>query len=402
MGEFQGISIIKKEGGTSRRSENTDSTMAIVLYSPSFPVGYTSGNPIKTIQALDIKAKGFNESFDANTQVLICHHVEEFYRICPDGELTVIVTSHTTAKSFFESGQSKGTFRNLRDIKRIGFVYNADNAGLDLEAEINASQAFINDLKKDDILIDGIYLEARGINKSPADRRTLDAPNVSLVAFQDPVIATANAKYNKYAAVGTVLGSRAVRKVNEDLGSTDILVKPEYAKGHTTFSITNQTKRIFTSVALSSGVPVFSLTQTEKNNLTSRGYIYAGMYHGLAGVFLNTEPTCVAITSDYAFGNNNGVWNKAARMIRQALLPKVKSVLKRDTKTGKLASSSVSTLEVIAEKPLRRMIADDEITGGDIYISPDQNPSDQNPLRIKGSIIKDSIVFNFEFELGLK
>jgi hypothetical protein len=152
---------------------------------------------------------------------------------------------------------------------------------------------------------------------------------------------------------------------------------------------------------LSDGTLVSTLTQVEKDDLTKKGYIYGGTYRGMAGVYLNAEPTCVELASDFAFGNNNGVWNKAARGIRLALLPKVKSILKRDTVTGKLVSTSVSTLELLAEKPILQMVADDEISGGDVYIDADQNPSDQVPLKIKGSITKDAIVFNFEFELGL-
>lgn len=401
MGEFQGVTIVKKQEGLNRRTANKDGVMAIVCVSAVLPAGIVANSAIETIQAIDAETKGFDAAFDANNKVLTKHHVDRFYRYAPDGTLYLVPTSFTTAKAFFESDAAKGLFRTIEDIKRIGFVYNDDVVGLVLDDEINACQTFINELNADNIKIDGIYLEARNIGKTAVDKRTLNAPNVSLVAFQDPLTAVIDAKYNKYGAVGAVLGSRAVRKVNESLGSTNIINKPDYAKGFATFSLTDAAKKIFTSVALSDGTLVSTLTQVEKNTLTDRGYIYGGTYRGLAGVYLNAEPTCVNIASDFAFGNNNGVWNKAARGIRQALLPKVKSILKRDASTGKLASTTVSTLELIAEKPIIQMVADDEISGGDVYINADQNPSDQVPLKIKGSIRKDGIVFNFEFELGL-
>jgi hypothetical protein len=374
--------------------------MALVCTSTVLPANIAANTAIELSQALDAEALGFDAAFDANNKVLTKHHIDEFFRICPDGTLYLIPTDETTAQGFFESDTTKGLFRAVEDIKRIGFVYNEDPV-IVLDDEINAAQTFINELNADDILIDGVYLEARNIGKDAVDKRILNDPNLSLVAFQDPAIAKIDAKYAKYGAVGAVLGSRAVRKVNESIGSTDIINKPDYAKGFATFSLTDAAAGKFTSVALSDGTLVSTLTQVEKNALTEKGYIYGGTYRGMAGVYLNAEPTCVELASDFAFGNNNGVWNKAARGIRLALLPKVKSILKRDTTTGYLVSTSVSTLELLAEKPLLQMVADDEISGGDVYIDANQNPSDQVPLKIKGSITKDSIVFNFEFELGL-
>lgn len=402
MGEFEGVEIFKSSGGTGRIASNTDAVMAMVAYSPVMPVGVTANSVIETIQLLDALDKGINASFDANNTVLIHHHIDEFYRIAPEAKLFVILTDQTTPKAFFESDQAKTIFRSIEDVKRIGFVLNGDPAGLNLDDQINASQVFINTLAADHILIDGVYLEAINTAKNAPDKRVLEAPNVSLVAFQDPVIAALDAAYSKYAAVGTVLGSRAVRKVNEDLGSTDIINKPDYAKGTETFPISSTLLGRYASVALSDGTAVKGLSQVEKDQLTERGYIYGGKYQGFPGVFLNTEPTCVAIESDYSFGNNNGVWNKAARGIRLALLPKVKSILKRDSKTGNITSASVSALELLAEKPLKTMLSNDEISDAEVYISTDQNPSDQEPLKVKASVTKDGIVFNFEVELGLK
>lgn len=402
MGEFEGVKILKSSAGTGRTKSSTDAVMALVIYSPVMPTNLVANSVVETIQLLDAHDKGINASFDANNKVLAQYHIEEFYRLAPQGELFVIITDKATPKAFFESEKAKEIFRTLEDIKRIGFVLNADDAGLNLDDQINASQLFVNELKSDHILIDGVYIETRGLAKNGVDKRILNAPNVSLVGLQDPDIAKLDDAYAKYAAVGTILGSRAVRKVNEDIGSTDIINKPDFAKGQEVYPISDTVKGRFLSVSLSDGTDVKGLSQPEKDRLTTNGYIYGGKYQGFSGVYLNTEPTCVAIESDYSFGNNNGVWNKAARGIRLALLPKVKSILKRDKTTGQLKSYSVSTLELLAEKPIKKMISDNEISSGEIYISSEQNPSDQTPLKVKASITKDGIVFNFEVELGLK
>lgn len=401
MGEFQGIRIIKLDGGTGRRNPSTDGVMALVAYNAVLPADVVANSAIETAQPLDAEAKGINASFDANNKVLTYDHISEFYRIAPEGTLYVILTDQPTAKQFFESATAKALFRTLNDVKGIGYVYNADVANLDVDAEITACQAFVNELAQDDRLIDGIYLEARNTGKASADKRGLNSPAVRNVALQDPTIAAIDPAYAKYAAVGAVLGAKAVRKVNEDLGSVDILNKPDKAKGQATYPLTDAFKKRFVSVNLSDGTEVATLTQVEKNNLTKHGYIYGGTYVDFAGVYLNGEPTCIQLASDFAYGSATSVWNKAARGIRKALLPKVKSILKRDPSTGYLTSTSVSQLELIAEKPLRQMIADDEISGAEVYISKEQRPDDQTPLKVKGSITKDDVVFNFEVALGL-
>jgi hypothetical protein len=402
MGEFEGVNIIKLNGGTGRQPTNTDAVMAIAISTPVLPPGIRHNDVVETIQLSDIEDLGINEAYDANTRVLAHYHIAEFYRIAPEGKLYVTFTDETDVSGYFSDDDVKNAFMAMDDIKRVGFVYNSNDAVPTLDAEIAAAQLFVNTLAAEKVLIDGVYLEARAITSNSTNKRNLDAPNVSLVAFHDPAIAALHADYQRHAAVGTVLGSRAVRKVNEDLGSVDIINKPDDKKGNQTYPISDKLIGSFASVALSGGELVSTLSTAKKNVITANGYVYAGSYQGFEGVYLNTEPTCTVIESDYAFGNNNGVWNKAARGIRLALLPKVKSTLKRDQSTGNLKGSTVTALSLIAEKPIKEMIAADEISGGSVSIDPNQNPSDQTPFKVSATVVKDGIVFDFEVELGLR
>jgi len=47
------------------------------------------------------------------------------------------------------------------------------------------------------------------------------------------------------------------------------------------------------------------------------------------------------------------------------------------------------------------MLIDNEISGFDFYINPQQTLTEDSPLKIQGNIVIDSIVFEFEFDLGL-
>lgn len=397
---FDGVIINKGQGGLNRSETSTDAVMALVAF-VNDPLTNAPNEVIELTSILAAEALGFDAAYDANEAILLHYHIAEFFSLAPNGTLKLIVTEIATAKAFFESATAKALIRANTDIKRIGFVYNADGVDLDMVAEINACQLFINELFLDKIYLNGIYLEARNVSKDAISRRTLTAGKVSLVIAQDPAIASLDAAYAHYAAVGSILGMRAARKVNENLGSVDIITKPNERKGEQTYPLTDSLRGLWLSAALSDGTMVSSLTNVEKNTLTANGYIYAGSFQGFAGVYLNGEPTCIAISSDYSTGENNGVWDKAALGIRNALLPKVRGWFQRNPTTGKLKDTAITDLENIGKKPLQAMLVAAEISGFDLVIPAGQNPNDQTPLLVKTTVTLGAIIHTFEVDLSL-
>lgn len=397
---FEGVTINKGEGGLNRTEASTDAVMALVVFAHN-PGNIDYNQQVTLTSVAEAEALGFDAAYDANEVVLVHYHISEFFRLAPNGTLKLVVTDRTTAKLFFENATAKAIFREHTDVKRIGFVYNDDVVGLDLAAEIVACQIFINELFDDKIYLNGIYLEARGVTKAAVARRTLSAGKVSLVIAQDPAIASLDVAYAKYAAVGSILGMRAARKVNENLGSVDIIRKPNDRKGELTYPLTDSLSGLWLSAALSNGTPVSSLTNIEKTTLTTNGYIFAGSFQGFAGVYLNGEPTCIAISSDYSSGENNGVWDKAALGIRNALLPKVRGWFQRNPTTGKLKDTAITDLENIGKKPLQAMLVASEISGYDLVIPAGQNPNDQTPLLVKTTVTLGAIIHTFQVDLSL-
>jgi hypothetical protein len=397
---FEGVIINKGQGGLNRTETSTDAVMALVAF-VNDPLTNTPNDVYELTGILAAEALGFNAAYDANEGILLHHHISEFFRLAPNGTLKLVVTEKPTAKLFFESAIAKALFRANTDVKRIGFVYNADLVALDLVQEIGACQVFINDLFTDKIYLNGIYLEARNVSKAAVSRRTLTAGKVSLVIAQDPAIASLDAAYTKYAAVGPILGMRAARKVNENLGSVDVIRKPPERRGELTYPLTDSSRGLWLSAALSDGTAVSSLTDAEKRTLTANAYIYAGSFQGFAGVYLNGEPTCIAISSDYSTGENNGVWDKAALGIRNALLPKVRGWFQRDSATGALRDTAITDLENIGKKPLQAMLVASEISGFSLVIPAGQNPNDQTPLIVKTTVTLGAIIHTFEVDLSL-
>lgn len=397
---FEGVIINKGEFGLNRSNAGTDAVMALIAYSPE------AANPafntaIRTIQASDLDAAAFDAAYDANNAVLLRHHAEEFFRLAPLGTLYVIPTDQTTAALFFATATAKALFRENTDIKRAGFVYNANVVSLDLDAEVAAAQLFINDLKSDHMLLDGIYLEGRNLGADATTMRDLTAGNVSIVIAQDDEAAAMDAAYANYAAVGSALGMRAARKVNENLGSVDIVNKPNDKKSQISYPLTDALRGKWITASLSDGTAVSSLTLAERKQLTDFGYVYAGSFQGFPGYYFNGEPTCIELASDYSTGENNGVWNKAARGIRTALLPKVRGWFKRDAETGELGATATTNLENLGKKPLDAMVANEEISGHSIRIPAGQSPNDQTPLQVYVTVRLGAIIHEFIVDLSL-
>lgn len=397
---FEGVQFNKGQGGLNRQNATTDAVMALVVHTPDIEAASLNA-AIRLIQPSDLDEIGYDESYDANNGILLRHHVGEFFAFAPQGTLFVIPTDKATAAAFFAGNEAKSIFREFPEIKRAGFVYNAEVLDLDLTAEVNAAQLFVDGLEEDHILLDGIYLEARGIGVAAINLRELTAPNVSPVIAQDRDVAALDAAYAKYAAVGAVLGMRAARKVNENLGSVDIINKPLDKRGNISFPLTRELEGRWIKAGLSDGTAVSTLSKAERKQLTDFGYIYAGNFAGFGGYYFNGEPTCIELASDYSSGENNGVWNKAARGIRTALLPKVRGWFKRNVATGALTSTMTTNLENLAGKPLETMMVNEELSGYDIRIADGQNPNDQTPLRVKASLTLGSIIHEFEVDLSL-
>lgn len=397
---FEGVTFNRGQGGLNRTNASTDAVMALVVFSTEAE-NDAYNTAIRCIQASDMDDAAFDAAYDANNNVLLRHHVEEFFAYAPEGTLYVIPTDQADAATFFATDAAKTLFRTLEYVKRIGFVYNANNLELDMEAEANAAQLFLENLAADHILIDGIYLEGRNLGADAPTMRELTASHVSIVMAQDPTMSAADPAYANYAAVGAALGMRAARKVNENLGSVDVIEKPDGKKGNISFPLTRELEGKWLSASLSDGTPVSGLTKAERQQLTDFGYIYAGSFAGFGGCYFNGEPTCIELASDYSTGENNGVWNKAARGIRTALLPKVRGWFKRNVDTGALSVTDTVNLENIARKPLNAMVANEEISGHNVRIAPGQSPNDAVPLRASVSVRLGAIIHEFEIDLSL-
>lgn len=389
MAELKGVNVQKLQGGLGRSNGNKDNHVAMICV--GLPVGAVAtavanaGKGVILASLYDAEVIGINESFDDNNSLQLHDQVKEFFRLAPEATL-YLFNSDVTAdlKSFLNYN---------KDIKGYALNVAYDSETPNLVSEITKHQTIVNDFAADNRLIDFAVIGMDDLDDFSTDLFTQTAGNVS--------VSIACEKDNGKVSTGSILGMLAIRRVNENLGSVDIKDKPRSKRGTLDYTLTDSTAERWPTSYLSDGTEVASLTNSELQSIISKGYIIAAGYEGYAGVFIENSYTCIERASDFAQIENNRVWNKAARLIRTTLLPRVKGVVKKNPQTGYIASTTVSAWKQLLNKALETMVTSDEISGYEVDINPNQIVNATAPVTVKASIVADGIVHEFDVAIGL-
>lgn len=401
---FTGASINKKAGGINRQTE-TDRVVVLIagMTLPSSMV-YNTAYELLSIETAE--GLGVTQTTDDSNGELVHYNLSEMFRLAPESKFWLIpVDKSKTVSGLVADADLKTAIRSIKNLNVIGIVGLATTVDTSL-ADAVSIQGLVKSFADEHLLIDGVFVEGVGSTAPLAitaypDLRTVTAPNVSYVIAQDPAIAILKTGYAKRAAVGTALGSIAVRRIHEDVGSVDIEAKPRLRRGDENYSLSDEQTGRWLSASLSDGKKFSSFTPQEQKALTAKGYMYVGSFANYGGFYFNGCPTAVNANSDYAYFNLNCIWNKAARIIRQTLIPRVRSKAPTDPTTGFLKSTWVSGLEVACLSALNAMEAAGNIDGKDVSISEVQAPSETNPLKINARVVVGRIVHDFDVDLSL-
>ncbi len=422
MAAFDGLKIRKLNGGLGRLARSGDAVMGLLCGGVATSK-LAIGEVVTLIQLRDAEQLGINESYDSKNKVLVYHHIKEFFRYAPNGtlqlQLAPLGTSITDLcdnkkgyiKQLLNRLGSAGELPNPAPARSIGVVLNPDPTtyqptiknGIDSDVlkAVPKAQVTINELQNEAGFVDAILLEGRSASGSVTtlqDLRTLNAPNVSVVVASDPAIATGHNA--NYAAVGAALGMLAARKVCENLGSVDILDKPDSKKANESYPLTSAADDAWLTAGLSGGKVISDLSAADQKLLDEKGYIYAGYYNGYAGIYFNDAPTCTKISDDYSFIEMNRVWNKAARLIRRAMIPKLKSAVNVNKSTGHIAPTTIADWENAAKKQLNTLLVEDVVSDADLSINPAQNVLSGAPIVISVRITPKGVAREIVNEIG--
>lgn len=398
---FTGVNVNKLQGGLGRTGDANDRVVVLVMGMPEIDNKVAHYKPLELLQLSDAEKLGITFDNDIMTGSLAYYHISEVFRLSPEQRLWLIPVPKTNSLTGLVQlpdfiSAIRTTAGNTIGIAGVPF-------GADMSSIINTAQTLVDSFAKEFHYIDSILLEGEGIPSDVTQMenlRTNNAPNISVVIAVDPAIVELNPSFEGTAAIGTVLGSLSVRAVHENIGSVDIEQKPRTRRGEPHYDISSQALGRWLNIALSNGTPFMDLSLADQNEITRKGYIFTGSFQGYGGVFLSNSPTCVAIDSDYSYIEYNAVWNKAAKAVRNALLPRVRSKVEIDPVTGFIRSTTITNWDGIARRALEPMVGAGNISAFDIYINPEQKAVGDKPLVIRIQLVAHGIVHEFDVDLG--
>lgn len=420
--EFQGPILSKPTGRLGRRAASTDAVCGLVC-GGVLPDGsdYDAfGQIVKLIQPADAEALGINAAYDANNDVLVYHHIKQFFHYNPDGTLYLMLVAQGTSLTNICDKANNYLRKLLADestngeIRMVGVVLNPASAPLlaafttglltDVTTAVPKAQDLVDTLRTesaifcDSVILEGLLYATAAIATLPAVR-DLTSENVSVCIAAEPAVISATSLH--YAAIGAALGMLSIRKVSECLGSVDIARKPEAAKGSESYPLTSAAKGYFLSACLSNGKLFSALAASEKAALATKGYIYAGRFEGFDGFYFNDSHTCASVSSDYAYIEDNRVWGKAARLLRRALIPVIRGEVEVDPKTGFLPGSQIAFYQAKGKKGVAVMAADGELSGEpSIIIEPNQNVVGTGTVKMALAYVRKGILRRLEAEVA--
>lgn len=402
MGNFTGVLINKVTGGLVRDTDTGDRIILLIVGGSEIgKVEYYKPEELNDIT--DLEALGWDESIDLENKELVHYHTSEAFRLSPErGLWLMVVPKSEKVSTLVVKEEFTNAIRGINGVNTIGIC--SLTAEETITIAVQETQKMVNKFRDDHLYLDAVLIEGLGkyINtvSDVTDLRQLESENIAVIIAQDPAQAIKDEAYKGYAAVGSALGMLSVRYVHENMGSVDIENHPRTAKGTKDYSLTDKLNRLWLDAALSNGKPFSQLTVSDQKKLQDKAYNFVGNFQGYAGLFFNNSCTCTEADSDYAYIEYNAVWNKAARIIRNTLLPRVRSKVKADPSTGYISNTTISSWDALVKSALENMVASEDIADFDIYINPKQTAVSDKPFSIKVKLVADGIVHEFEIDLG--
>jgi len=164
------------------------------------------------------------------------------------------------------------------------------------------------------------------------------------------------------SSIGNALGTTALANVHECIGWVG---KFNQAEGDT-----------LDEVGLATGEKWKDLSDSLKDELADKHYLFLTKEVGSTGTFYSDSRTAIEASNDYCTIENNRVWNKAKRLVRQYTLDYLKSPL-RVNADGTLDALTIANIQGAAVNGLNNMQnkpADlAEVSAFSVTIDPTQN-----------------------------
>ncbi|MDQ8012170.1 MAG: DUF2586 domain-containing protein [Flavobacterium nitrogenifigens] len=434
MSTLNDVVITKLSGGLGRRNPEQDMVSGLLF--SGLETSKLKFDQIHRLASLeDAENLGITENYDIKGQSAY-YQIQQFFRMNPSGDLYVMlvgteVYGDTVKKAMSMQEKANG------NIRQMAIIFSGETTFAQTKDALVIAQEQA-DLAYTDYMPFEIILEGKGFDVAvEADSPSLallNSENVSVViamdaekAFEQKLIQQDTNKvytlksgeelvpsqsssdiynvrdadglkkdgsvvlefafqesYKNTAAVGLALGALSKAKVSENIAWIEKF---------------NLTGNGFAKPGFVGGKEIKSLG--DLRTLNEKRYIFTQTHTGLAGVYFNDSHTCTTGTSDFAYIENNRTVNKATRLLRTALLPKLASPVLVDI-DGKLPQSVSKSFEDLCRNALEGMVANQEVSAFDVYVDPKQNILATSELKVKAEITPIGTARKIMVDLGFK
>lgn len=396
MGSLKGVNIQRGTLGANV-SGNQDAISGLLATGVAVAANANAGisgialkQTVRLTCLTDAAAYGIDEAYDETNHLSVFRHISEFYRKAGEGTPLYLMIYEGDMEAAFADDVAKQFIIDAEgNIRQLAISYTPTAAIMEEMTYVDSLPADVHaSIQKAQQLYDWAYttfrpcqiiLEGRDFHAANA-ASALDLRNISisgqvLQAFKVSVCIgqdwkTADALdeiRKKRADVGTLLGCIAAKAVNENIA--------EVEGG----SLVDAVNNIWLIAGLSNHQTIAGW-DSQLESLDTKGYIFPITYTGISGYFWNNDHTCTPVIRDkdgyfneytISYGRTH---DKAVRLLRVCLLPKVKSTQPVDPQTGLLPKSIVTYFEKLADGDVfDKMAAAGEITDGKTTVDATSN-----------------------------
>lgn len=328
----------------------------------------------------------------AYSKLAIWHYqISEFFRLQPQGVLYVGFYAVPSPYTFVEIT----TLQNFANgtIRQVGVV--KDPASAYSTGDITAINTVC--LANDTVYkpLSAIY-SADLVSTTDISALT-DLSNLTANKVSDVIAMDAGGQGNflfvttgkSIPALGTILGTVSLSKVSEDIGWVG------------KFNISNGSECEVIAFANGQKFTDAAITDNLLEALNVKRHIFLKKFVGLSGSFWNDSHTAIAVTSDYAYIENNRTIDKCIRNLYAALLPSLNSPLQLNS-DGTLSETTVSYLESQGDVALDVLVRDGELSAKLVTINPAQNVLTTSKIIIAVTLVINGVARKIEVPIGFK
>lgn len=387
------VTFTIEKGGLGRPLPGKDHYTGLVSFIPnaSLPAGFSTSDRVKQVGSLaDAEALG----------------------ITADSAVQLIKELHYTLKRLFG--------KNPKALVWIGLY---DNTAIDYGDVTLFQQATNGECRQIGVLdtattlatatIDALQTVAAGFlathepawiiyagNTQPTalaslpDLTSLTDPYVSCVIGQDgdgDGAALATASGNSMPALGDLLGITSKAKVHESIAYVEAFPLVAGGTGSDAGDLDNP--------AFGNGDLYLDQSVATLEGIENKGYIFVRKYKGLANSYFNKMPTAVSAADDLSKGYAVRTIHKAIRGVYEFLVPKISTPVYLDT-DGKLSPEAVDTFNATANQHILQMIADGELSAGQVLVDPDQNVAATSTVAVAIEMVPVGVAEQITVKIG--